>query len=394
MSHNGKHNKPAKPNQGNVHAHLMVARGWLTEQLLTDAKHYFDLLLNDLDQAQKSIDLNFYIVALDSLGRDIVDALLKARSRGVAVRLIMDGVGSADSAGFIAKTLTDAGCEVRIFRPLPFSPHLYRWSIMQGNTLQKLMHFLMNINQRNHYKLGIIDQSIVWSGSFNLTAAHLHSDYGGDNWRDYGVRLTDDDTADIEDCFEALWGSATRRPSLSRLHRFRTNLSVPMRSFYNKLLIFRIRYAKERIWICNAYFAPSRSVVNALIDARKKGVDVRLVLPSVSDVALFPAISRSFYPRLLRHDISLYEYPARVLHAKVMLIDEQCWVGSTNLNHRSFYHDLELDIALEKPETIDAVKAELALDMQQSKKLQLKDYPRYSLTMIKARILRVFRYWL
>jgi len=376
------------------HPRLTVHSGWQTEQLLSDASQYFALMLHDISKAKSRIDFNFYIVRLDGLGSKIIDALIKASQRGVQVRLLMDGVGSSEHGGIIANRMAQAGCEVQIFRPLPFSPTLYRWSGLQGSGLQKLMHFLININQRNHYKLGIIDQHIIWSGSFNITGDHLAFEFGGKGWRDYGVRLTDDNTDDIQHCFDALWSNAARRPTLSRWNRFRTNLSVPMRMFYNKLMLFRIRFAKKRIWISNAYFAPSRSIVRALIQARKNKVDVRLILPSVSDVALFPTISRSYYHQLLKHDIRIYKYSQRILHAKVMLIDDHCWIGSTNLNHRSFYHDLELDITLEKPDTIKAVKQQLRIDMQQSHKLHYDDFSPYSWMMFKAHFLRIFRYWL
>lgn len=376
------------------HPRLTVHSGWKTERLLTDASQYFALMLHDINQARQSIDFNFYIVHLDSLGSKIIDALIKASQRGVRVRLLMDGVGSSLHAGSIAQRMTHAGCEVQIFRPLPFSPKLYRWSGLQGSGMQQLMHFLMNINQRNHYKLGIIDSRIIWSGSFNISEDHLALELGGKGWRDYGVRLTDDNTDDIQLCFDMLWSNAARRPTLSRINRFRTNLSVPMRMFYNKLMLFRIRFAKKRIWISNAYFAPSRSVVRALIKARKNNVDVRLILPSISDVVLFPTISRSYYGKLLKNGIRIYKYSDRILHAKVMLIDEHCWIGSTNLNHRSFYHDLELDIALEKPETIKAVKQQLRIDMRQSQKLHYNEFSPYSWTMLKAHFLRIFRYWL
>jgi cardiolipin synthase A/B len=373
---------------------LAVHETWQSERLFTDATQYFAMLLRDIRKAQHSIDLNFYIVKLDQLGNTVINALIKAQNRGVQVRLIMDGIGSSEYAGLIADRMSKAGCQVKIFRPLPFASRLYRWSGIQGHYVQKLLHFLININQRNHYKLGIIDQQIVWSGSFNITNDHLSTELGGQGWRDYGVRLTDEKLDDVQHCFDAMWGGAEKRPMLSRWHRVRTNLSPSMRRYYNKLMLFRIRYAKQRIWISNAYFAPSRAVMRALIQARKNNVDVRLILTSASDVALFPTISRSYYRPLLKHGIKIYKYQPRILHAKVMLIDGHCWIGSTNLNHRSFYHDLELDITLHHEDTINMVAQELSLDMQQSELLALNRLSRFSWALVKAYFLRLFRYWL
>lgn len=375
-------------------ARLNVHESWQSEQVFTNASLYFSTMLVDIRRAQHSIDFNFYIVRYDQLGSQIINALVEAQQRGVKVRLIMDGIGSTDDAALIADTMTQAGCEVRVFSPLPFAPRLYRWSGVQGNFLQQLLHFLLNINQRNHYKLGIIDQHIVWSGSFNITQDHLSVALGGQGWHDYGVRLTDEVIDDVQHCFDAMWGDTEKRPMLSRWHRVKTNLSLPMRRYYNKLMLFRIRYAKKRIWISNAYFAPSHSVVRALIKASRNQVDVRLILPSTSDVALFPSISRAYYLPLLRNGVKIYKYTPSILHAKVMLIDQHCWIGSTNLNHRSFYHDLELDIILQKAETIEQLEQLLRQDMQASKLLNAHRYSRLSWKMMKAYFLRLFRYWL
>ena len=368
--------------------------GWQSEQLFTDGDHFFAELLHDINAANHSIDMNFYIVELDQLGTRIIGALAAARQRGVRVRFLMDGVGSAYHARQIATLLSEADCEVRIFHPLPFTPWLFKWSIVQGNILQKLSFFLLNINQRNHYKLCIIDQQHIWSGSFNISARHLSTSQGGDNWRDYGVKLTDNHTEDIQCCFDTLWGSANQRPALSRLHKFRANLSIPMRKFHNRLMLYRIRHANQRIWICNAYFAPSKAAIKTLIQAGKNGVDVRLILPSRSDVLLFPAISQTYYRQLLKHGIKIHEYQPRLLHAKVMLLDDKCWIGSTNMNHRSFYHDMELDLVLDKPETIERISKELQKDMANAVQIDLEHLKHWSFRLFFARFLRLFRYWL
>lgn len=373
---------------------LAIHDSWQSEQVFTNASQYFAIMLRDIRRAKLSIDFNFYIVRHDQLGSTVIDALIDAQQRGVKVRLIMDGIGSSEDAGLIAKKMTQAGCQVQVFSPLPIAIRLYRWSGMQGSFLQQLSHFLLNINQRNHYKLGIIDQEIVWSGSFNITQDHLGVDLGGQGWRDYGVRLSDSNIDDVQHCFDAMWGHTEKRPMLSRLHRVRTNLSLPMRRYYNKLMLFRIRHAKQRIWISNAYFAPSHSVVRALRKASCNGVDVRIILPSLSDVALFPSISRAYYLPLLNSGIKIYKYLPSILHAKVMLIDDICWIGSTNLNHRSFYHDLELDIVLQNRESIASIEQHLLRDIDASYALHAKNYSRISWKMIKAYFLRLFRYWL
>lgn len=373
---------------------LIEHSGWETEQLFANGDSYFRHLLDDINAATTSIDLTFYIFELDLLGQQLVDALIAARKRGVGVRVLLDGIGSMFHGGKIARLLNLSGCQVRIFHPLPFSPALFRWSVVQGNLLQKIFYLLLNINRRNHYKLAIIDRHIIWSGSFNISAHHLSIHRGGSGWHDYGVRLTDHHIDDIQSCFDKLWGDASGRPARSRLQRFRSNLSLPMRRFYNRLMLYRISHARERIWIVSAYFAPSRALIRALIRASKNNVDVRLILPAVSDILLFPAISQTYYHQLLKNGISVYEYRPHVLHAKVMLLDEQCWVGSTNMNHRSFYHDMEFDLILDKPATIKQLISCLKKDMEDATRISPDHLRRLSLKLFFARILRIFRYWL
>ena len=113
--------------------------------------------------------------------------------------------------------------------------------------------------------------------------------------------------------------------------------------------------AKERIWIANAYFVPSRGVQRALMKAASRGVDVRILLTAESDVQFMPWIARTHYAALMRSGIRLFEYQPRILHSKVIYIDDFVIIGSSNLNHRSLLHDLELDVFAQELETVQRV---------------------------------------
>ena len=159
-------------------------------------------------------------------------------------------------------------------------------------------------------------------------------------------------------------------------------------------LVERIGNARQRLWICNAYFSPSGAVIRAIKKSRKRGVDVRLVVADRSDVMLFPMLSATYYADLLKAGISIFYYRAGMLHAKMMLIDQQCVVGSTNLNHRSFYHDLELDVVLSSPELIAKAQVLIEEDIRGSQISRLSDLSVISRGFGFGWLLRIIRYWL
>jgi len=306
------------------------------QETYSSAREYFEDLLNDIDNAESSIEIAVYIFSLDELGQRVVSALTRAAQRKVKVRLMVDGFGSAAHAETIAGQLTTVGVEVRIYHPLPWYWGNYRWSLRLGDRLEKFYYFIASINRRDHRKFCIIDTRMAWVGSFNISQNHLEQ---VTPWRDYGVRLTGDALPALIDSFDSIW---LRRKHQKISHRvlnlFRSNASHRLRRLSNRLLVERIRNAKQRVWICSAYFSPSGAVLRAIKSARAGNLDVRIIVAGRSDVPLFPLLSATYFADLLKLGISIYSYQAGVLHAKAMLVDNQCLIGSTNLNHRSFFH--------------------------------------------------------
>ncbi len=369
----------------------LAAHGWSSEQLVTLAGEYYETLLLDIDRANHRVELSVYIFALDDVGRPIVDALLRAAGRGVEVRVTVDGVGSAADAELIARELFAAGAKLKIFHPLPWYWGNYRWSIKPGTPLEKFYYFIAGLNRRDHRKFCVIDSAVAWCGSFNICCDHVDL---ANPWRDYAVRLTGGAVSHLANNFEAVWSGQLQAVEALSLHYSRTNISRRSRRFRNSLLAHRICHAQQRAWICNAYFSPSGAVIRAIKAARKRQVDVRLIVAGRSDVALFPLLSSTYYADLLKLGVKIYRYQAGILHAKLMLVDGECVVGSTNLNHRSFYHDLELDVVLSAENTIALTASSLQQDMQFSRQLILADMPRFSHTLLFGWLLRLIRYWL
>jgi cardiolipin synthase len=134
--------------------------------------------------------------------------------------------------------------------------------------------------------------------------------------------------------------------------------------------ISRVQSAQNRIWITNAYLAPSTPLLRALAKAAQRGVDVKILVPRKSDVFFMPWVTAAHYPKLLKSGIQVFEYIPSFLHAKVALIDDWAIVGSSNLNRRSLIHDHEVDVVVSKPSSIQNLEERFMKDLTQSEQIQ------------------------
>jgi len=373
---------------------LLASNGfsWQSENIYSSAREYFEGLLNDIDHAVSSIEFVVYIFSLDEIGLRVADALKKAAQRNVRVRLIVDGFGSAAHAETIAGQLSAAGAEVRIYHPLPWYWSNYRWSRKSGDWFQKFYYFVGAMNRRDHRKFCVIDRETAWCGSFNISQDHLEIEIP---WRDYGVRVTGNALSALTENFEGIWfRRKIKNPANQVLNLIRSNASRRLRRLSNQLLVERIRNARERVWICSAYFAPSGAVIRAIKLARAGNLDVRIIVAGRSDVSIFPLLSATYFTDLLKIGVVIYSYQVGVLHAKAMLVDQQALIGSSNLNHRSFHHDLELDVVLSSQDSIERISSLLEQDMEKSLVLSLNNVSKWGRFILFGWLLRILRYWM
>ncbi|MEN6487854.1 MAG: phospholipase D-like domain-containing protein [Smithella sp.] len=349
----------------------------IKETVYADSNQYFAALMQDMDQAVSYIDLETYIYDLDMLGKEVAEHLAAASRRGVSVRLLVDGVGSFMSGGALARQLNAGGVKVRIFNPLPWNIHHWAWAVPSPPWLTRLQHLLDGMYRRNHRKTCIIDRRIIWVGSFNISQSHLPKEQGGQNWRDTAVRLEGLDTENLQNAFNSTWendrslipgrmfSSATIR--LNHKHRRKLRLD----------LLRRMARTTSRIWITNAYFVPSNSLLRYLKKAARRGVDVRILLPGTSDVFFMPLVSAMFYRNLLMAGVRIYEYAGGILHAKLMILDDWMTVGSTNIDYISLFRNLEVEAVVDLPETKKVLENQFLNDMTQAEEIKIDDFPQY-----------------
>ncbi len=375
---------------------------WDNEEIFLDGDQYFDHLIKDMAAAKTTITVEMYIFNDDLLGKRIVEALILASQRSVKVQVIIDGVGSYLFYDKIHGLLKSYGISVKMYNPLPFF-HPYRGQL----TLIKRLHvFLMRmwrLNKRNHRKIITIDQSIMYAGSFNFmvesTSMHTQTP-----WKDMGVKVSGENVQFAVLQFKRVWKlreyyrfkKKIKKMSFSYWKDFplRLNQTLLMKIYFYRDFLNKINHAEKRVWLMTPYFIPKRSLIRVLGKAAKRGVDVRVLISSKSDVKIFRTLQYFYYPYLIKKGVKVYHYDKTVLHAKNHIIDNWTTIGSSNLNHRSFLHDLEFDLVIQDEKNIkileehfvDATMPHTMLTTESLKKRALLD-------QFLSRIFFLFKYW-
>lgn len=370
----------------------LTKAGWEDEHLYHDADTYFQDLLLAIAEAREEIILESFIFDADVLGLKVCHALVEAALRGVRVRLLVDGIGAAHWPRSFSPLVKNTPLEVRLFHPLP-------WHLPKGMKLSSYFLGLGWINKRNHRKACVIDKKLAFVGSYNITIDHLQEFGPRPAWRDSGIRIQGPQVRDIILAFERAWSSfplGKRLPNFKRHQGLvRLNNSPRLRHLYFKDLCLRLKYARDKIWITNPYFIPDRKFIQLLCEAAARGVDVRVILPDVSDLLLFPWINSLSSRTLLRHGVRVYHYKSRVLHAKTVIIDDWSMLGSSNLNSRSLLHDLEMDIVTYSRKAHGQMLEQFLAD-QSNSELQIYErlIQKYWTKNIFFPLLRLIRYWI
>lgn len=366
----------------------------ISEEIYERAEEYFPRLLHDLDSAKKTIDFESYIFSEDMVGEQIARALIDAHLRGVQVRLILDGFGSRHWGGHLAHWMEESGLNVKIYHPLPWHFGHWKWATDHSEDLSKFFHLLRAINRRNHRKSCLIDQKTAWIGSYNVSVSHLPRSKGGKGWRDTAIRMTGRDFSRLQFSFDTNWKNQVLKPRPKfllgpiRLNDFRSHRRKLAKDLRERLL-----KARNRVWITNAYFVPDNRFLKALEETALRGVDVRLLLPRNSDVFFIPWATRVFYDRLLASKVRVFEYKKGFLHAKTILIDHWGTVGSSNLNQRSFLHDLEVDAEVSLPSAITQLEHHFLDDLQESEEISHGAPQRWYVKILGKAILYL-KYWM
>ena len=340
----------------------MPALGGNELTLIGDPDAIFARLVDDIDAAQESCHLLFYIWTEGGEADRVVDALERAAQRGVTCRALIDAMGGK---GFLAsasaRRLRDAGVEVRAALPVNVVRALFR-----------------RVDLRNHRKIVVIDHRIGYTGSQNLADPRLFkSSAGVGHWIDAMVRVEGPAVEVLDGIFLSDWELEASEGFEVLESRLEASPPSPCgdavvqvvpsgpgirNDAIHHLLLSTIHAAQRELVMTTPYFVPDESVMDAIICAACRGVDVTLIVPERSDSALVRLASRSHYRDLLDVGVRIMTHRRGLLHTKTVSVDDEvCLIGSVNLDMRSFWLNFEVTLFVYDREFVQAVR-----ELQQS----------------------------
>jgi cardiolipin synthase A/B len=372
------------------------------ETIFNNGSEYFAALIADINNAQHDIGLETYIFAKDAIGDKITTALVNAANRGVKVRVLIDGAGAPVWGGRLFNSMNEAGVILKIFHPLPWEMWNWSKSVARLPILMKLLFLIIKMNSRNHRKTCVIDQKIAYAGSINIDSCHLATEDGGQGWRDSAIRIANTDLQELITAFDCAWSHRNLREVLRDAFKhvrnnpvIRLNNTRLRRRILQKQLLRRIARAQTRVWITNAYFVPDNKLLRKLARAANYGCDVKILLPNKSDIRLLPWASAIFYQKLLKAGVRIFEYNTNILHAKTLIIDDWMLIGSSNLNHRSLLHDLEVDVQVSSAYSKQQLADQFQTDLENAHEITIEKWHKrpWHQSFIGS-ILLIIKYWL
>ncbi len=337
-------------------------------RLLRTDEPAFPAMLEAIRAARSQIHFEMYILRDDALGRQFRDALAERAQSGVNVRVLLDGLGSFGLPSAFLDVLTGAGARVIVFHP--FAPWRPRWGW----------------NRRDHKKILVVDDSVGFTGGLNIGVEYLPVEQGGGGWLDWHARVEGSAVHDLAAVFRTTWikagGDKFPRPAPPRPALGSNALGVQVISNVNLRWRWRmvgaylhaVARAEQTISIMNSYFIPERRLRRAFRQAVRRGVSVRVIVPSRSDVMVVQYASRHLYRRLILSGVRIFEWPGRMMHAKIGVIDD-VWttVGSYNLDRRSLVHNLEVGLVVIDGKIGRDLRADFEREVARCREVTLND---------------------
>lgn len=327
-------------------------------EILAGGQHYFDRILQVIDESREVLHLQVYIFNNDATGLSVQEALIRASRRGVRVSLVFDGIGSGHLPKNFLNRFLEAGIEVRFFSKVHF-------------------RIPLRMGRRLHHKLVVADQDKALVGGINI-ADRYRGNEKEKPWLDYAVYLEGDICIRLHQLAERILrkrdAKALKQAGESRPKQTISGINARLleNDFFGKKLQVRKSYyaailkAENEIVVFASYFLPSLKLMRLLEKASARGIAVSIVLPEKTDVLFYQTAVKYLYRRMLKKGIGIYEYTATVLHAKVAVVDgEWASIGSYNLNDLSDLLSIELNVEIIDRSIVNTFQERLKTIIQQ-----------------------------
>ena len=312
-------------------------------ELFTSSLKILQLFIDEINQAKKTLHLEFYIWALGGDADRVGEALIAAAKRGVVCKVLLDSLGSKDwFKSTWPKRFRDAGIEVTEALPIQIGRFQFR-----------------RADLRLHRKIFVIDNAIVWTGSMNMVDPRsFKQDSGVGEWVDAMVRIEGPVASQFELTFSFDW--SVDNPKITHFNDVAPVATPPegralAQEFSSgpvyrddilyQVLLSAIMDARKELTITTPYFGPDDGLIQALMAAAGRGVNVTLIVPKLNDSTLVAWSSRSFYADLMSAGVNIAEFHGGLLHTKSLLIDKRVAIfGSVNFDQRSLRLNFEISL--------------------------------------------------
>ena len=345
-------------------------------------------MLTDLRAAKKTIYLEYFIIEPGEMWQSIVDILAQKVREGLDVRVMYDDLGSISTFNFSnALALEKLGIRCATFNPL---------LALKGTA-----------NYRDHRKMLIVDDAVAYSGGVNLADRYINREHPYGHWKDTGFRLTGAPVRSFTHMFLTFWNAfslqkeepmpmppaaAAAEPAAQDgwvLSYYDSPLNSEATS--NRLYIDLLSQATDYAWFFTPYLMLGDDLLDAMLAAAQRGVDVRIIMPGIPDKKLIFRMSRSFYQVLLTGGVKIYEYTPGFVHAKSLVCDDRAaTVGTVNLDYRSLFLHFENNSLFYRGSIVARVKEDFLATQSQCRAVEACDMKRYSRRWIIDGVLRIF----
>ncbi|HLS64610.1 MAG TPA: phospholipase D-like domain-containing protein [Ruania sp.] len=343
--------------------------------VFTYGQHVYDAMLASIRSAQETIYFETFIWKSDEIGQAFKDELVAAAERGVDVYIVVDTWGNL---------VVDPR-----FKRMPDLPRLHTlWFPL-------IRPGLVTLNPRktgrDHRKILVVDSQVGYVGGYNIGSLYATM------WRDTHVRVAGPSVWELEDAFVDFWndhrrrkhpqlpdrGAAAWEPRIRAAENAPSRLLFPVRGLY----LEAIDRAEHHVYITQAYFIPDREILAALIAAAKRGVDVRVLVPKVSNHVLADWAARSYYSQLLEAGVTLWLFHGAMVHAKTMTVDGR-WstIGTANIDRMSMTGNFEVNLEFYDDGLAEHMERVFATDLTSCSELTLEQWNQ------RGRLTRVLEY--
>jgi cardiolipin synthase len=339
--------------------------------VLNNGREFYPVMLDAIARAEASITIEAYIYWAGDIGVEFARALAARSAAGVPVKILLDTIGSSTIGQAILETLERGRCQLAWYNPV-------RW------------YSLERFNHRTHRKSLIVDGRVAFTGGAGIADHWRGNAEDPDHWRDIQIRLEGPCVVPLQTGFAHNWVQTTSElisgeryyPAVTPAGDLRamTIMSSPEvgASTVRTMHYLSIACARRSIYIANPYFVPDEVAIESLIDAHRRGVDVRIMVAGIhNDNWIARRNSVRLYGPLLRAGIAILEYNRTMMHQKTMVVDG-VWatVGTTNFDNRSFSHNDENNVCVYDRAWAEALEAVFLSDVAACDRVTLAAWQR------------------